>query len=200
MRPSLGSPPFARFGGAAAIAAAILGFAYSIAFVVVREPLVYSLLLLAGALATSAAVIAFADRVRAVDPGFATWGMVLGLGGTLGAGIHGAYDLANAIHPVAGGPTDLPSAVDPRGFLTFGIAGVGLLVLAWLASRDSTFPRSLGWLGLATGALLVAVYLARLIVLDSSSPLVLGPAALAGLIAIPAFYVWLGRELLRDSR
>jgi len=197
------TPGFARFAGACAIAAAIVGLGYSVAFVVIKDPLLYSLLLMVGAFLTSVAVIAFADRLRAVDAGFATWGMVLGLAGTLGAGVHGAYDLANAINRpsilVDTGLADLPSAIDPRGFLTFGVAGLALLVLAWLTRRDASFPSGLGWLGLALGALLIVVYLGRLIVLDASSPLVLGPAALAGLIVNPAFYLWLGRELLREA-
>lgn len=194
---------YARFAGACAIGAAIVGLAYSIAFVVIEDPLLDSLLLMIGAVLTSVAVIAFADRLRAVDAGFATWGMVLGLAGTLGAGVHGAYDLANAISQpnilFDRGLADLPSAIDPRGFLTFAVAGLGLLVLSWLTRRDPSFPAGLGWLGLALGALLIVVYLARLIVLDASSPLVLGPAALAGLIVNPAFYLWLGRELLREG-
>lgn len=192
---------YARFAGACAIGAAIAGLAYSIAFVVIKDPLIYSLLLIIGAVLTSVAVIAFADRLRAVDAGFATWGMVLGLAGTLGAGVHGAYDLANAISQpnVLFDLADLPNPIDPRGFLTFAVAGLGLLVLSWLTRRDASFPAGLGWLGLALGALLIVVYLARLIVVDASSPLVLGPAALAGLVVNPAFYLWLGRELRREG-
>lgn len=198
----LATPAYARFAGASAIGAAIVGLGYSIAFVIIKDPLLYSLLLMIGAVLTSVAVIAFADRLRVVDAGFATWGMVLGLAGTLGAGVHGAYDLANAINPPSipvGSAVDLPSAIDPRGFLTFAVAGLGLLVLSWLARLHAGFPAGLGWLGLALGALLIVVYLGRLIVLDASSPLVLGPAALAGLIVNPAFYLWLGRELLREG-
>jgi hypothetical protein len=199
----LATPTYTRFAGTCAIGAAIVGLAYSIAFVVIKDPLLYSLLLMIGAVLTSVAVIAFADRLRAVDAGFATWGMVLALAGTLGAGVHGAYDLANAINPpnilADGGMSELPSAIDPRGFLTFAVAGLGLLVLSWLVRRDRSFPDGLGWLGLGLGALLIVIYLGRLIVLDAASPLVLGPAALAGLIVNPAFYLWLGRELLREG-
>lgn len=200
---SRATPAFTRSAGACAISAAIVGLAYSVAFVVIQDPLLYSLLLMIGAFLTSVAVIAFADRLRAVDAGFATWGMVLGLAGTLGAGVHGAYDLANAINPpnvlLDTGLADLPSAIDPRGFLTFGVAGLALLVLSWLARRDASFPAGFAVLGLFLGALLIVIYLGRLIVLDASSPLVLGPAALAGLIVNPAFYLWLGRELLREG-
>ena len=47
---------------------------------------------------------------------------------------------------------------------------------------------------------LVVVYLARLIVLDAASPLVLGPALVAGVLS-PAVYLWAGYALLaRPSR
>ena len=42
------------------------------------------------------------------------------------------------------------------------------------------------------GALLVVIYLGRLIILDPANPLVLGPAAISGLVVGPAWYAWLG--------
>jgi hypothetical protein len=47
----------------------------------------------------------------------------------LGAAIHGGYDLANLINLPASAAAlpDLPSQVDPRGLLTFGVMGLGLL-------------------------------------------------------------------------
>ncbi len=41
-------------------------------------------------------------------------------------------------------PIGLPSQIDPRGMLTFGVAGVGLWVIAWLILRRGQFPRGLG--------------------------------------------------------
>jgi hypothetical protein len=66
--------------------------------------------------------------------------------------------------------------------------------------RGGRLPRGLGYLGYVTAALLIVIYLARLIVLSPTSPLVLVPALLAGFIASPAFYVWLGITLWRDAR
>jgi hypothetical protein len=113
----------------------------------------------------------------------------------LGAAIHGAYDLANAINP-PGVTTDLPNAVDPRGFLTFGVSGLGVFVLSALALRSAEAPRGWAWLGALLGALLVVIYLGRLIVLDATSPLILAPAALTGFVVSPAWYIWLGAMLL----
>ena len=67
-------------------------------------------------------------------------------------------------------------------------------------SRGGGFPAPLALLGYVSGALLVIVYLARLIVLDPASPLVLGPAALEGFIVNPVWYVWVGMTLWRGAR
>ncbi|HYP21864.1 MAG TPA: hypothetical protein VEY08_17475, partial [Chloroflexia bacterium] len=95
---------------------------------------------------------------------------------------------------------NLPNLVDPRGFLTFGVAGLALLGLSWLVSRTEGFPAALGYLGYALGLLMIVTWLARLIVLDAASPLVLLPAALTGFVANPAWYIWLGLVLLRQRR
>jgi hypothetical protein len=47
------------------------------------------------------------------------------------------------------------------------------------------------------GVLLVLLYLARLIVLDPTSPLVLAPAVLTGFLVNPALYLWFGICLIR---
>ncbi len=64
-------------------------------------------------------------------------------------------------------------------------------------SRDSPFPSNLAYLGYLSGGLLVAIYLARLIILSPANPIVLAPAALEGFIVNPAWYIWLGFVLRR---
>uniref|UniRef100_A0A7C1FJ47 Uncharacterized protein n=1 Tax=Caldilinea aerophila TaxID=133453 RepID=A0A7C1FJ47_9CHLR len=49
------------------------------------------------------------------------------------------------------------------------------------------------------GALLIGVYLGRLIVLTPTSPLVLLPAALSGFLVNPLWYVLLGLALRRSG-
>src|SRR5437762_5245288 len=113
---------FDQFAGVCAILAGAVGFLYAIAFVVLKNPTLYSLCLLLGGLFTSAVVVALYERLRASDAAFAAWAAVLGLVGALGAALHGGYDLANAINPPNGDPlsaANLPSQVDPRGLLTF---------------------------------------------------------------------------------
>ena len=98
--------------------------------------------------------------------------------------------------PVASNP-DLPSAVDPRGLLTFGLSGLGTLAFAALLLRDARAPRALAWLGVLSAVLSLALYLGRLIVLDPASPLIALPAVAAGFVVNPAWYTWLGVVLMR---
>jgi len=106
------------------------------------------------------------------------------------------------LHPEAI-PTALattPSSIDPRGLLTFGLAGLGLFVIAWLIvkGRGEQFPSGLGYLGYLSALLLVVLYFARLILLNPANPLVLGTALVSGFLVNPLWYLWLGIVLLRN--
>jgi hypothetical protein len=195
---------FQRFAGYCAIAAGIGTFAYSVAFVIIARSapdlganLSWGLLMVGGLL-SSVFVVALSQRLRDVDPGFALWGLLLGIVAMLGSTIHGGYEVANAIKPPASNPA-LPSQIDPRGLLTFGIWGLAVLVFASLISRHPGFPKALGYLGFLSGGLLIIIYLARLIVLTSTNPVVLVPAALSGFVVGPAFSIWLGTVLLKTG-
>ena len=122
---------------------------------------------------------------------------MLGVAGALGAAIHGGYDLANAINPPPRALPELANPVDPRGLLTFGVAGAALFVVGWLILRGGRFPRGLGYVAYLSAALLVVLYLGRLVVVDATNPLILVPALLNGFVVNPALYVWLGLALLR---
>jgi hypothetical protein len=191
---------YARFAGICAVLAGIVGFLYSVAFVVLKSNLLSALFLLLVGLLTTAVVVAVYDRLKETDAAFALWALLLGVSGALGSAVHGGYDLSNELHLPAQSFSDLPSAVDPRGLLTFGVAGLGLWVVAWLMTRGTHFPRTLGYVGYVAAALLVIVYLGRLIVLDAASPVIVGPALLAGFIVNPIFYIWLGLTLRRAAR
>jgi hypothetical protein len=187
-----------RAAGLAALAAAAVGLLYSVSFVVLSRispaagGLLSALFLLLGGLLTVVALSGVYDRRREGRPALALLVVVVGSAGGLGAAVHGGYDLANALHPPGTLPSDVPNAIDPRGLLTFGVTGLALLLLGGLLGAVGP-----GRLALLAGALLILVYLARLIVLTPSNPLVLIPAALAGFLVNPAFYVWLGLWLLR---
>jgi len=64
-------------------------------------------------------------------------------------------------------------------------------------SRDALFPRNLVYLGYVSGVLLVLIYVARLVILSPTNPLVLVPAAVEGFVVNPAWYIWLGFVLRR---
>jgi hypothetical protein len=190
------SASFERFAGVCAILAGACGFLYAVAFVVLQSVLLSGLFLMLGGLLTSVALLAVYERLRETDASFALLALVLGIAGSLGSAVHGGYDLANAINPPPSLP-DLPNPVDPRGLLTFGVAGIALFVVAWLIGRGGQFPRGLGYLAYISAALLLALYLGRLIVFDPTNLLILVPALLNGFLVNPLFYLLLGLSLLR---
>jgi hypothetical protein len=183
--------------GTLAFAVAGAGVFYSVSFVGTlvtasraTDGIAAFFLLLTG-LATTGVVVALYGRLKGVAPGLALWGMVLALSGALGAVVHGGYDLANAVNPPER-PLDLPSAVDPRGLLTFGLSAIAVAIFARLMASHPGFPHRLVALGFLLAALLAALYLARLFILDPRNPVLLAVAGLTGLIVNPAWYALLG--------
>jgi hypothetical protein len=201
---------FERFAGLCTILAGVVNFLYAISFVVIARSapalggLLSALFLLLSGLLITTTLTALYYRLRGVDTVFALWVLLLGFIGTLGAAIHGGYDLANAINrpsavnaDLAAALASLPSQVDPRGLTTFGIMGIALLVIAWLMRRSNEFPTNLTYLGYLLGILFIILYLARLIILDPANPLLLVPVLVTGFIVNPAWYIWLGLTLRR---
>jgi hypothetical protein len=188
------SASFETFAGWSAAGAALAGAGYAVAFVVLKDELLSGLTLLLAPLLAIPPLIAVYGRLRSIDAGFAVLGLSLGLFGSMGAAIHGGFDLANALHE-PGGIGEFPNYVDPRGLLTFGASGLALILLAWLAGRSPDLPRWISPLGMLLGAVLVLTWLGRLIVLTATSPLVLGPALVAGILS-PIFYLLLARWFL----
>lgn len=190
---------FARFASWCAYLAAVAGLAYSVTFVATTdddtrfgEGLEGAFLLAGGVLAV-AVFAALYERVREREPGFALLGLLLGAGGGLGAAIHGAYQLALAVEGLGAESEDLPNAVDPRGFLTFGAtAGAVAIFAALLGGR-------LRVVGAVLAVLLAILWIGRLVGGDADDVLLLLPAALAGLVANPLWYALLGRELGRST-
>ncbi len=177
------------------------GFFYSVAFVLLKGSLglgVTGLFLLLGGIFAASALLGLYERLAPAAGGYASWALLFGLAGSLSATLHGGYDLATAVHP-ASYTVELASAVDPRGLGTFGLSGIAVLAFAYLIGREASFPLNLSYLGYISGALLVAIYVERLIILSSSSPLLLSTAALEGLAINPVWYVWLGLALRRQT-
>jgi hypothetical protein len=198
------SREYERFAGSCALLVTVVGLAYSLTFVIALADesealnVLKALFLLAGGLLTTAVLLAVYGRLREIDAAFALLALVLGLAGGLGAAIHGAEDLALEVRSGDSFDTGL-AAVDPRGFLTFGVSGLALLFVAWLVRRGDFFPARLGNLSALAGALLVFVYVGRLTILDPENPVLLIAAALAGFAVNPALYAWLGLILRRGA-
>lgn len=188
---------FGRFAGLSAILAGIVGLLYAVAFVVLHNDMLSALFLLLGGLFSVAALTGVYQRLRESEPGFALLGWFLGIAGALGALIHGGYDLSNALHPPAlnAALADLPSPIDPRGLLTFGITGMGIFIIARLMGRSGRFSVGLSYLGYALAVLLCALYPGRLILLDPKHPFILVDALISGFVVNPLWYLWLGSEL-----
>ena len=197
---------FIRFGAVCAVAAGVLGLGYSISFsLYLNSPsrgtaYADALLLLAGGLISTAAFTGVYERLRQTDAPLALWGFVLALVGAFGAAIHGAYDLANLANPPAALASDVPSSVDPRGLGTFALTGLALAVTGVLILRGGLLPRGLGYLGFLSAALLVFVYIGRLVILNPKSPGLLAAAVAVGYVVNPVWFVWLGLALRRPQQ
>jgi hypothetical protein len=189
---------FEKFAGWSAILAGVSGLLYSIAFIVLQNNLLSALFLMLGGLFSTAALTGLYQRLRATDSGFALLGLLLSLSGALGSAIHGGYDLANALHPPASVNVDLPNPVDPRGLLTFGIAGIGIFLFSRLIDQDMKFSKALVYLGILSSILMIILYLGRLIILQATSLVIVIPALLEGFIVNPIWYIWLGLTLMRN--
>lgn len=193
---------FARLAAISALLVAAANLAYSISFLIVRPDnpdsggTAASAFLLTGGLLALPALLALYRLLRPSEPDLALLATVLAVAGALGAAIHGGYDLANAINP-PDETVDLPSAIDPRGLLTFGLAGVALLVFAPLLARRERTLRVLAPLAATLGLLLILLYVLRLVVVDADSAAIVVPAALAGFVVGPLWYARLGLTLRR---
>jgi hypothetical protein len=148
-------------------------------------------LLLAGGVLAVVVAAGLYERVREREAGFALLALLFGAVGGFGAAIHGAYQIALAVE---GTPetSDLPNAVDPRGFLAFGVTAAAVALFAWLlAGRLRT-------IGFVFAALLAILWIGRLSGGDADDAALLLPAALAGFVANPVWYVSVARELSRE--
>ena len=190
------SNSFSSFAGWFAILAGAAGVLYSLSFIVLQNNLLSAIFLLLGGLFSLAALTGVYQRLREVDAPYALLAFALSMGAAAGSLIHGGYDLTNTLHPPANLNLDLPSPIDPRGLLTFGVAGFGLFLLSWLMVRDNGFPKGLSTLGYLSAVLLVLLYLGRLIILQPTSPAIVFPALLEGFLVNPIWYIWLGIALL----
>ena len=199
---------FERFAGLLAILAGVSGFLYAVAFIILRQQVLYSLFLTLLGFFATAALVGVYNRLKETDAAFALWALLLGLIGAAGTAIHGGFDLAYALNPPPTSTSSvlapLPSEIDPRGLLTFGFAGIALFVVAWLIGRSGKFPKGLAYLAYLSAFLFIVIYLETLVLgpaiaTNLANPIVIGPILLNGFIASPVWYLWLGIVLWRGK-
>jgi hypothetical protein len=196
---------FRGFAAACAMAVGVGGLAYSVAFVAVLRgsgtPAAAAsdaFLLLGGLLATPVLVAVYLI-LRPTSPGMALWALSIGLAGAIGSAIHGGFDLANVINEPAGTGGGFPNAIDPRGLLTFGFAAVGTAAVSWLILRGGRLPRGLGVVAAVLAALLLVIYVGRLVLLDPQHPVLLAAALVTGFVVNPLWWIWLGVAIHRAA-
>jgi len=147
------------------------------------------LLITAGSLAAAMATAALASYVGGAV------GVFLGAFGvaySLLAATHGMFSAISDIQGYAGG--DL-SPIDPRGFATFGLAGLWSL-LAGLELRARPGLRAIYWqLAVVGGIDLILLFIATAI---GSTPFVLVTGGLASVILGPVFWAMTGRLLTAE--
>jgi hypothetical protein len=196
---------YRRVAGYASLATGVGGFLYSVAFLLASRAnaalglgLSWVILLL-GAILVIPVLTALYEDNRQIEPPVALLALLFGALGFAGAIMHAGYEVANIVHLGSSPASNLASQVDPRGLLTFGIAGLGLLLFGWLMGKSARYSSGLSRLGMLTGALMMVVYLARLTLYSPTNPIVVVGAGLTGLIVSPLFFVLLGRSLLRGE-
>ena len=210
----MGRPSLDRLAGPFAMAVGIGGLLYGVLFFWIVQgapdwvPEVWHALLLIGALINVPVLVAVFQRVRSTDEGLALTALLLGMAGAAGGAVHGAFNLASQVNPASVGTGNSP---DPGGVFRYLTAGLALAVVGWLVvggggagrgagGRPGALPVRLGQLALASGAILVFIYIGRLydfITPDTKFTLI--PPLFYGIVLHPALYLWLAR-LWRPAR
>jgi hypothetical protein len=88
-----------------------------------------------------------------------------------------------------------------KGVLRYLVAGLALLLIAWLVWASALLPRGIALLAAAGGVLLVFIYIGRLFDFITPGDYVsLIPPIVYGLVVHPLLYGWIGLTFLRSDR
>jgi hypothetical protein len=168
-----------------------------------------ALCLFAAGLAGVVAWTALTVRLARTQGGAALVTGALGLVATLATAAHGLGDLLGldvlahryetgdaATRAAVRVQAAMPSAVDPRGLFTFGIAGAAVAVAGFLLGRDGAATRRVGRLGVVTGLDMVALFACTAVGFDLG---VLVTGGLASVVLGPTWWVLVVRELGRPA-
>lgn len=189
-----GDAAFQRRGGYAAYGVAVFSIIYAIVYLgfVRTDPNN------ATASATASALIA----LGALSATVATGAMGAFIGGAAGnwiAALGVGYSLLSATHGVfaaisdAQGFADLDlSPTDPRGFATFALAGIWLIVVGGELARRTDLRPLYARLAVVAGVDLIVLFLATVF---GSTPLILVTGGLASVVLGPVFWAMTGRLL-----
>jgi hypothetical protein len=187
-------PLFRRIASGCAFAIAVLSILYAVVYLgfVRSDPanasasaVANGLIGLSGILATFA-VVAVGDKVGGSA---GRWLGVVGVGWALLSAAHGTFSAIADLQRLA--PGDL-SATDPRGFATFGLAGLWSIVLGLSIRCDALFPRMLGTIALVNGIDLLVLFIATA---TGMGTLVLATGGLASVVLGPLLWGAIGRAL-----
>lgn len=143
---------------------------------------------ISGILATFA-VIAVGDQVGGAT---GRWLRFVGVGWALLSAAHGTFSMVADMQHLAAG--DL-SATDPRGFATFGLAGLWSIVVGLAIRSGASFPRTLGTIALVNGVDLLVLFFATA---TGAGTLVLVTGGLASVILGPLQWVGIGRAMIEQ--
>lgn len=190
----MNEPTFKRIASWCAFAIAGLSILYAVVFLGFVRPdpanssasaLANGFIGLSGVLATFA-VIAVGDRV---GDAAGRWLRFVGVGWALLSAAHGTFSTIADVQQIATG--DL-SATDPRGFATFGLAGLWSIVLGLSIRSGAAFPAMLGTIALLNGIDLLVLFFATA---TGAGTLVLVTGGLASVILGPVLWIGIGRAL-----
>lgn len=190
---------FVRFGGLAAMLLALTSWAAVLVYAVLVDPedprlglQIFRFLYALSAFWALVTVVAVYYRVRPVGEAWALFATLVGVAASIGTMVSGIHEVADLRQTP---PLGAIAATDPLGVMSFGLGGLWFL-LANLLLRRTTAPRILALLGLVTAAALFAAFFASL---SANEGLVFLAAPFAGAISGPIYWLWLGRQLRRDS-
>jgi hypothetical protein len=164
--------------------------------------------LLVSGLVIGFAVVAVAGRLKGVGGRLVSWAAIAGVAAGLATAAHGLADLVGVdklAHRYAAGDAAVraavvtvhaaPSAVDPRGVITFGATGLVALALG-VALRRSGLGKRLG-MGLGTLGIVLGVDMVLLFAANAAgvNGLVLLTGGLASVVLGPAWWLAVARWL-----
>ena len=186
---------FSRRAGFQAYLIAAFSLVYAVVFLgfVHNHPENIGAAALAWALIAGAglsATIATASAAARIGGDARWWLTALGVGYGLLSATHGTFAAIALEQSIAIG--DL-SPTDPRGLATFGLAGLWALTIGLeIRSGNGALPPNLGWLAIASGLDLIALFVATVAQAEGA---ILVTGGLASVILVPAFWIWTGRAL-----